>query len=275
MSTPAFAWRKLSAAKWEDVWPERLSEFADRLAITALAGAKTIRIEIFHLTPREAERLRKEFGGSVSPQKSAPHFAPAEPRAPIKVRRRLWIVTAAEQLADVPPGVPALVIPAGMAFGTGEHATTLNCLRYLAKAADGYAQPWEMLDLGCGSGILALAARRLGAAAVEAADFDPDCVRTAKANAKLNGLSGVRVRRLDVLEWTPERTWPAITANLYSTILAQIAPKLRSALARSGRLIFSGVLREQEADVSRAFRAAGLRVVETTRQGKWIAGFAQ
>ena len=66
--TPLFTWRKLSAAKWDDVWPERLAEFVDRLAITNLAGKKTSRLEIFALSKRDADRLVREFGGSVSRQ---------------------------------------------------------------------------------------------------------------------------------------------------------------------------------------------------------------
>ena len=82
------------------------------------------------------------------------------------------------------PERPVLLIPAGMAFGTGDHATTATCLRFLADVADSLAgKPWEMLDLGTGSGILALAARVLGAKRVEAGDFDPDSVRTAKESA--------------------------------------------------------------------------------------------
>jgi ribosomal protein L11 methyltransferase len=99
-------------------------------------------------------------------------------------------------------------------------------------------------------------------------------VRTTRANAKLNHLTGVRVLRLDVLKWTPQRTWPVVAANLYSTILVQIAAKLRRALAPGGVLVFSGVLRAQEEEVARALCHAGLTVSRTTRRGKWIAGCA-
>src|SRR5439155_14898084 len=86
-----YTWRKLSAAKWEDVWVDRLSEVADRLAITALAGAKTIRLEAFQLTRTQAERLRTAFGGTVAAQKKQRAVSGAV-RAPIRVRERLIIV---------------------------------------------------------------------------------------------------------------------------------------------------------------------------------------
>jgi len=267
-----FTWRKLSSSKWDDVWPERLAEFGDRLAITSLAGRTTSRIEIFALSRRDADRLVKEFGGSVARQTRDWFAAPAKPRPPINVRGRLFIVASA---AERPAGKRALVIPAGMAFGTGEHATTLNCLRFIADFAAAQSGRWEMLDLGCGSGILALAARALGAARVEAGDFDSECVRTAKDNMRLNGLTGIAVKRLDVFEWEPPRRWPLVAANLYSTILIEIAPKLARALAPGGALIFSGVMREQEREVAGAFRKAGLRMGAVKRQGKWIAGTAR
>lgn len=267
----SFIWRKLSPSKWDDVWPERLAEFTDRLAITALVGSKSSRLEIFALTKRDADRLGKEFGGTISKQTRDWLKAPPKLRAPINVRGRLFIVT---RDAERPAGKAALVIPAGMAFGTGEHATTHNCLRFIADFAAVQSGRWEMLDLGCGSGILALAARVLGAARVEAGDFDPDCVRTTKENVRLNQLAGVAVKKLDVFKWRPSRTWPLIAANLYSTILIEIAPKLARALAPDGTLVFSGVMREQEGEVVAAFRGAGLCVAEVKRQGKWIAGLA-
>jgi ribosomal protein L11 methyltransferase len=269
-----YTWRKLSSAKWEDVWPERLSEFADRLAITTLASAKTIRLEIFELSKNDAGRLIAEFGGSVVKQTRDWLAVSAKARTPLNIRGRLFIVSEQRQRAALKKTASSLIIPAGMAFGTGEHATTMNCLRFVADIAAGQSDPWSLLDLGCGSGILAMAARRFGAAKVEAADFDPNCVRIAKENVELNGLRGITVRKLDVLQWQPKQRWHVITANLYSTILVQIAAKLTKALASGGTLVFSGVMRGQEREVVAAFREAGLRVGEIKRQGKWIAGIA-
>jgi ribosomal protein L11 methyltransferase len=272
MTAPRFTWRKLSAAKWEDVWPERLSQFADRLAITALGNDKSIRLDVFELTKTEATRIVKQFGGTVKKQNCDWLKANGKARAPLKIRGRLAVISSESERKEIKAGTPTLLIPAGMAFGTGEHATTLNCLRFLADLANKFAsRPWEMIDLGCGSGILALAARMLGAKHCLAGDFDPDCVRTTRENLALNNLNSVTVKHLDVFAWTPERRWDVITANLYSTILTEIASKLAKSLAHDGSLIISGVMRDQEADVLAAFARQRLRPMRIARQAKWIA----
>ena len=276
MSTPKhYTWKKLGSAKWEDAWVERLREVSDRLAITALAGAKTIRLEAFQLTKAQAERLKKNFGGTVAPQKM-PRAVSEAVTKPIRVREKLIIVGTEREraaLAKAEPDRAVLLVPAGMAFGTGDHDTTATCLRFLADVSDELTgKTWELLDLGAGSGILALAARVLGARKVEASDFDPHAVRTAKENVKLNHLRGVVVKKADVREWTPTRTWGVVAANLFSGLLVEVAPKIVAAVAPGGRLVFSGILRVQEAEVLAAFRKAGLRIDRTVRKGKWVSG---
>jgi ribosomal protein L11 methyltransferase len=272
-----YTWRKLGSAKWEDAWVERLTEVSDRLAITALAGAKTIRLEAFQLTKAQAERLQKAFGGTVAVQKM-PRAVSEAVTKPIRVRKKLIIVGTEREraaLAQAEPRRRVLLIPAGMAFGTGDHATTATCLRFLADVSvELTGQSWEMLDLGAGSGILALAARMLGARRVEAGDFDPHAVRTAKENVRLNGLTGVVVKRTDVREWQPPRTWDVVAANLFSDLLQEVAPKIAAAVAPGGRVVFSGILRMQEAEVIAAFRGAGLHIDRLVRKGKWVSGLA-
>ena len=220
--------------------------------------------------------MRRMFGGTVSVQKKIAPAALAKPRAPIVVRGRLAVISSERERVTVKSGVPALLVPAGMAFGTGEHATTSTCLRLLADVADELAgAKWDMLDLGCGSGILALAARVLGARKCLGADFDPHAVRTAKENAQINSVSGATFKKLDVREWVPERTWEVVAANIFSGLLIEIAPKLAAATAPGGHLIFSGVLRTQEGEVVAAFRRVGFRIGRVVRKGKWIAGAAR
>jgi ribosomal protein L11 methyltransferase len=269
-----FTWRKLVSAKWEDEWWERLRAFSGRLASTALPGASTVRIEAFALTKSEAQRLSTAFGGSVRTQKPVAS-ASVPPRAPLRVRGRLAIVANAADCARAGKA-PVLVIPAGMAFGTGDHATTAACLRLLADLAETLvAGKWEMLDLGCGTGILALAARALGARRAEAVDFDPDAVRTARENARLNSMQNVAVKKLDVRAWRPRRTWKVVAANLFSGLLVETAPAIAAAVARDGRLILSGVLCIQEETVLAAFARRGLRPGRIVRRGKWIAAVLQ
>ena len=272
-----YTWRKLGSAKWEDAWVERLQEVADRLAITSLAGAKTIRLEAFQLTKAQADRLRKAFGGTVAVQKKQRAVSEAV-REPIKVRDVLVVAGSERERAGLEnsmPGRAVLVIPAGMAFGTGDHATTATCLRFLADVSEILAgRRWEMLDLGAGSGILALAARVLGARKVEAGDFDPHAVRTAKENVRLNKLTGVAVKKTDVRTWEPSRTWDVVAANLFSDLLQEVAPKIAAAAAPGGWVVFSGILRTQEKEVVAAFRRVGLRIERLVRKGKWVSGLA-
>jgi ribosomal protein L11 methyltransferase len=276
--SPHYTWRKLGSAKWEDAWVERLRGVSDRLAITALAGAKTIRLEAFQLSKSQAQALSRSFGGIVALQK-APRAVSEAVTAPIRVRHKLVVVgNEAARAAEIKasPARAVLLIPAGMAFGTGDHATTASCLRFLADLSDDLAdQPWEVLDLGCGSGILALAARLLGARRAEAGDFDVHAVRTARENARLNGLRGIAVKKLDVRNWQPARTWPVVTANLFSDLLVEVAPKIVAAVAPGGRLVFSGILRTQEKEVVAAFRRSGLRIYRLIRKGKWVSGIGR
>jgi ribosomal protein L11 methyltransferase len=275
-----FTWKKLASGKWEDAWVERLSFLGpERLAITSLAGKKSIRIEAYSLTAKEADALVRQFGGKSQKLKdlklsSASHVA----RKPIAIRKRLLVVASKSEKKAAEKESPnriVLAIPAAMAFGTGEHATTAGCLRFLADISEDFAdQSWDMLDLGTGSGILAIAARALGAKKVEAHDFDPHAVRTAKENLELNATGGVSIKKADVTKWTPPRQWQVVAANLFSEVLIQSAQTISKATCPGGRLIFSGVLRSQEKETIAAFKKAGFEVDAVSRKGKWIAALA-
>ena len=168
-----------------------------------------------------------------------------------------------------------LLIPAGMAFGTGEHETTVTCLRFLADIAEEQGdKSWEVLDLGTGTGILALAAREFGARTAEGHDFDPHAVRTAKENVRINAVDKCAMKKVDVRKWQPTRAWEVVVANLFSGLLMEVAPKIAAATSPGGNLVFSGVLREQEEEVVRAFKKAGFKIEKIIRRSKWIAGRA-
>ena len=204
--------------------------------------------------------------------------APAtRPGRPLAVAGRLWVTGREEELPALRaahPGGAVLCIPAAMAFGTGEHATTAMCLRFLAEAARRRTAPWDVLDLGMGSGILALAGRLFGARSALGLDNDPHAVRTAKENAALNGVRGVRFGRADLLADTlPTRPggWPVIAANLFSELHIALLPRIVPLLADAGVLIASGVLVSQAAAVEEAFANNGLELVTRRRRGKWTA----
>jgi ribosomal protein L11 methyltransferase len=271
-----FSWRKLSAAKWADSWMERLTYLGPtRAMVIEFPDAPKIRVEAHGLTQKEAEDLVEMFGGQMREEKWVLDENPPL-RPPIRIRERLLVVSS-EKERDEAAGAKAnrqvILVPAGMAFGTGEHDTTVTCLRLLTDVSDGLAgTTWEALDLGTGTGILAIAARALGAKRVEGGDFDPHAVRTAKENVKANNADKVVVKKMDVRKWEPSRTWNVVMANLFSGLLVEVAAKIAQATAPGGRLIFSGVLREQESEVVAAFEQSGFTIDKIVRKGKWVAG---
>ncbi len=272
-------WRKLTTAKWEDAWVERLTFLAERLAIMALPGGKSIRIEAYALSKKEGAALLKRFGGELRTlnERVFTHQKSTS-RGPIRIREKLVVVDSEKQrgaMARKFPGRKTLVVPAAMAFGSGEHATTAACLRFLADLGEQHeAGKWDMLDLGTGSGILALAAKLLGARRVDAFDFDPHAVRVAKENARLNEIAGVDFKKADVTAWTPPRTWDVVAANLFSEVLIKAAPRIARATKAGGWLVFSGVMRHQEKECVAALKAQGFLVKKTTRKGKWVTTLA-
>ncbi len=268
-------WRKLSTVKWEDVWMERLGWLGQRLVMFTLPNSRSLRIEAYHLTRAEADVLAKSFGGTLRLARplTQKDLEP-KPRPPLRVRGKLLVVSTENELALAKKQhakTPALLIPATVAFGTGEHATTASCLRLLADVGHELrGTEWDALDLGTGSGILAFTARIFGARKVEASDFDATAVRVAKENAAANQISGIRFFRSDLLKWTAPRQWPVVLANVFSTTLIAAASRIAGAVQKRGRLILSGILRTQESEVLAAFREQGCRVERAVRKGKWV-----
>jgi len=155
----------------------------------------------------------------------------------------------------------AIVIDPGMAFGTGHHATTVMCIEALIRTV---TPGTTVLDVGTGSGILAIAAARLGAARVVAVDIDPDAVAVATANARDNRVT------IDVRLGAGPVDGPAdvVVANLSTATLVNAAPALCGALARGGALIASGTAVEHAAEVVAALGSAGIEAnVADTRDG--------
>ena len=163
--------------------------------------------------------------------------------------------------------IHVLVIPASAAFGTGGHATTAMSLRLLEGLTRQWKKGWSLIDLGTGSGILVLAAKRFGAGPVTGIDIDPKAISIAKANARLNKIDNADFQLGDVRRWKPAAGWDVITANLYGGLLIDVASKLK----RSNWLILSGVLRTQEDELLRVLRRNHMEIASVKRRGKWIA----
>ncbi len=172
-----------------------------------------------------------------------------------------------------PPGTTPidLVIDPGQAFGTGAHATTRLCLELmlgLSQGSDGEALG-SLLDLGCGSGVLAIAAARLGWAPVLALDYDPLSVTATAENARVNGVA-LEVRRHD-LRTEPTPPADTVCANLLGALLIDWAAMLRSASGLPARVIAGGLLERESDRVSTAFAEAGFRLDDRRVRGEWAA----
>lgn len=191
------------------------------------------------------------------------------------VPQRVGRVVIVPSWVDEPlrPGEVAVVLDPGMAFGTGLHPTTRGCLALLGELEP---LPERIIDVGTGSGILALAALRLGAAHATAVDTDPVAVAAAIANAEANGLADRLVVRQGSINATeaPER-FPLVIANLVAALLVDLAPALAAHLDEGGRLVAGGIITGRLAEVEDAFAAAGLAVVERRDDGEWVTLLAR
>ncbi|MBI5383218.1 MAG: 50S ribosomal protein L11 methyltransferase [Verrucomicrobia bacterium] len=169
-------------------------------------------------------------------------------------------------------GQTLMVLDPGLSFGTGQHPTTAFCLEQIVGARRN-EEPRALLDAGCGSGILAIAAAKLGYAPVEGFDFDPDAVRIAQENAALNDAS-VRLFEADVcrLPLRSRGRFDVVCANLTHDLLVAQRQRLANRLKAGGTLVLAGILVQQFDAVRVAYEGIGLRLVAARTVGEWRSG---
>ncbi len=248
-----YLWRRSASQRWFRENENRLRARAgDQLAVIERPSRKRLQLEVASTSRANLTPVAKEFRGRTEKL----------PRDWLK--RALHHKTKALRV-----GNRTLIIPAGAAFGTGEHATTAMSLRLLERVmlVWGAPPPELVVDLGTGSGILALAAKLLGTKRAIGIDDDPIAISTAKQNAKRNRIRGVQFCLTDVRNWKPAAQIDIIIANLFSELLIEILPRLKAA----PWLILSGILRAQEDDVRRALTGHKIDILEVRRRGKWVA----
>jgi len=189
-----------------------------------------------------------------------------------RVGRRTVVVPSWREYEPRPNDVVIALDP-GMAFGTGLHPTTELCLEALEEIVRPGA---SVLDLGTGSGILAIAAAKLGAVEVVALDTDAVAVKVARANVAANGLAErIAVARGSLPLPGEQRAFGVVVANIIARVIAELAPHLAAALATDGTLVASGIIAERETEVQTALAAAGLVVAERRQRGDWLALLAR
>lgn len=266
-------WKKRVGAAWLQRRQVSLeARFYGRIAFVDRPGGERTLVEICCRDRAEAAALRGEFGGTIAPipRDLVKAFARYATTRPVAVGRRLIVQGERVAAARRKNSPPVLVIPASAAFGTGAHATTAFCLRLLERLTRGKSS-WSLLDVGTGTGVLALAGKIFGAERVVAIDFDPHAISIARQNARADRVRGVEFHVADAVRFRARRRFDVITANLFSELLIAALPNFTRQLRADGRLILSGILRTQEKEIARALRSAGFAIAETRRRGKWIA----
>lgn len=291
-----WGWRRWIAPGREDEWIARLEAFGCATwTLTERVDRTRVLVAVYDSKRETVVALREHFGGSVRAVKRS-EWLSTKPVAPTRVSADLEIVHGGKFRKETKG---ALMIPMGLAFGSGEHATTLMLLRALARESIQSASsvtascsrpsrrartrttqarlPFpgyhlgSVLDLGTGSGVLALAARKLGARKIVATDFDAAAMRTARENEALNFTTRfVRWQRADVKKLSAKVRYDLVLANLFSGILCEAARQIAASVATGGRLWQSGVLKTQQGDVVAAYRKQGLTLERVQRRGKWV-----
>lgn len=282
-----YRWNKRVDSDELQRWEDELVFSGIPHAVEKSVGRKTWQLLAYFPGRREAEDLKARFGGGVTrvrPEDWQPQSEASD--TVIRIRDR-FVVTEhldpekIEALAAEHPDRTVLSFPAQMAFGTGGHPTTASCLRMLvdtvAAGESENSRPWSMLDLGCGSGILAVAAEKLGAGPVAAVELDGKALDVARENAVRNAAPGIEFIEADAAKWLADarrakRRFDLVAANLFSELLIALFPKIAAVTAPGGTVIVSGFLTSQTRDVSEAARRAGVPLARFIRRGKWVAG---
>ena len=200
---------------------------------------------------------------------------------PLAIGKKLYIVPEWERdTAEIPEGCTTLLMNPGLTFGTGSHASTQLCL----EGVEEYVIPGRpVLDLGCGSGILAIASLRLGASHATGVDIDPKAVDVAYENAALNGIGKDRCRFLagnviadrGLVEELAQVQAPLVLANIVADVIIPLAPVVPALLAQGGTFLCSGIIDKRGDEVAAALERSGLKVIQRFEKNGWIALAAQ
>lgn len=190
---------------------------------------------------------------------------------PLPIGTRLVIAPSWSEYAPN-PGEVVVELDPGMAFGTGAHPTTRLCLKALERTITGGE---TVIDWGTGSGLLAIAAAKLGAAAVYAGDIDPLAVRVAEENVRRNGVEDWVLLTIDETPACYPIKADVTVCNILAGVIVALAPDLAAVTRPGGRLITSGIIDTRADEVREGLERNGFRVTEVETQGEWVAIIGQ
>jgi ribosomal protein L11 methyltransferase len=227
--------------KSDEITPEKVVE----AVIRAFSGAKADIVSVETVEEEKWLDWQKESIG------------------PIATGDRLWIIPSWRE-DETPEGRTAVVIDPGLAFGTGHHPTTCGCLVMIEKLGGA-----STLDVGCGTGLLAIASVMLGASRAVGVDTDPDAVDVARKNVAINSVTD-QVTIIEGSVDAVDEKFDTVVANLYLGPLVSLAPKLAERLNPNGVLIISGFTEDQESKVDKAMRLAGVAPLDRWTKGGWV-----
>jgi len=273
-----------STAVAEFVDETSVAEADDKCTVWLDADRDFARIEYFCATEGEARHRLAALESFIRPRfPNAPWSAitaplPHENWAETwkrffhaeKVSPRLWIKPSWETCSPA-PGEFVLDLDPGMSFGTGQHGTTRGCLVFLDALAQKHPGQ-RLLDVGCGSGILAIAAARLGFTGITAMDNDPDAIRIAAENAARNSVADrIAFHTADLSSWTASGSYGVVVANILASVLIANAAVLCRLIAPSpdAVLILSGILAPQAEEVAAAFTPLGFETCDSLPLREW------
>lgn len=186
---------------------------------------------------------------------------------PIKIGERLVVVPMWEKY-DSKDGEVIVRMDPGMAFGTGTHETTRLCATLLEKYV---TKESKMLDVGCGSGILAICASKLGAKECYAYDIDPVAVKVARENVKDNGVTNIECDASDLLKSVKEGKYDVITANIVADIIIRMLPDISKFMHEKTTLVISGIIDERCLDVYESINKNNFKIVDEIHENGWCA----
>lgn len=190
------------------------------------------------------------------------------------VRAGRFFIHGSHDRDKVMPNDLAIEIEAGQAFGTGHHGTTVGCLELLAEVMAS-EKPQNALDLGTGSGILAIGMALIAPIRILATDIDPIAINVAKENFALNGVSdtitAITATGLDDNEIASSAPFDLIVANILANPLIELAPQMVPAKAKNGSIVLSGILEEQHDRVVKAYQDQGAKYIKTLHHEGWVA----